>query len=165
MDPGVQKEQFSAAYVGAVAAAAGYSVYTPRVDDDSIDITIAGRGGRGTFTSPRIEVQLKCTSRHVPGERILGFPLKLKNYNDLRARTVLVPRILVVAVVPDDSEEWIKLYRKGLIMRLNGYWVSLFNLPKKPNRRSVTVHIPTKQKFSPSALNWMMNKISSGKRP
>ncbi len=165
VDPGAQKEQFSMAFVGAIAAAAGYSVNTPKVDDDSVDITIAGKGCRGTFTSPRLEVQLKCTSGFSPKGGSLRYPLKVKNYDDLRKRLVLVPRILVVAVVPKDTESWIKLYRKGLIMKLQGYWVSLLSLPGKPNKRTVTVYLPTKQQFSPEELERMMHKISSGGKP
>ena len=46
----------------AVTAAAGYNVYKPEVDDDSVDLGIAARGGKGTFRSPKLELQLKCTS-------------------------------------------------------------------------------------------------------
>ncbi|WP_242037834.1 DUF4365 domain-containing protein [Tolypothrix sp. FACHB-123] len=35
MDVNQQKEQFSNAYVRAVASIAGYSVYRPEVDDDN----------------------------------------------------------------------------------------------------------------------------------
>jgi len=43
-----QKEQFSIAYVSAVAAAARVNIHDPRVDEDSIDLTfsiksVAGR--------------------------------------------------------------------------------------------------------------------------
>jgi hypothetical protein len=41
VDLNAQKEQFSRAYVFAVAAVAGYATYTPSVDDDSFDLWIA----------------------------------------------------------------------------------------------------------------------------
>jgi len=37
MDINQQKEQFSNAYIQAVASVAGYSLYKPNVDDDSVD--------------------------------------------------------------------------------------------------------------------------------
>jgi hypothetical protein len=43
MDLAAQKEQFSRTYVGAVAAAAGFAVYVPNVDDDSVDLGLAAR--------------------------------------------------------------------------------------------------------------------------
>jgi len=42
-----RKEAFSRAYVEAVAAVAGYGAYRPTVDDDSVDLDIAARGGGG----------------------------------------------------------------------------------------------------------------------
>ncbi len=40
----MQMEEFSRAYVKAIAAQARYTPYRPEVDDDSIDIGVAGRG-------------------------------------------------------------------------------------------------------------------------
>ena len=51
-----QQEQFSNAYLRAVATVAGYSLSKPDVDDDSIDWSIYKRGGNGTKRSPRIEL-------------------------------------------------------------------------------------------------------------
>lgn len=47
MDINQQKEQFSNAYLQAVASVAGYSLYKPNVDDDSVDWGIAASGGTG----------------------------------------------------------------------------------------------------------------------
>ena len=51
-----QKEQFSKAFVHAVATIAGYGTYQPAVDDDSIDLGIAARGGLHTTRRPRLEL-------------------------------------------------------------------------------------------------------------
>jgi hypothetical protein len=47
MDLNTQKEQFSNAFIVAVAAAAGFTTGQWDVDDDSIDWQIAAAGGRG----------------------------------------------------------------------------------------------------------------------
>jgi hypothetical protein len=60
-----REEQFSRAYVHAVASVAGYALYKPYVDDDSIDCGIAARGDAGIFFSPRVELQLKSSSRDI----------------------------------------------------------------------------------------------------
>lgn len=98
MDLSTQKEQFSIAYVKAIAAQAGLNYAIPVVDNDSIDISIIGRGFKGRIRSPQIDVQLKCTSNGVFEEDTLKFDLKLKNYNDLRGEGCLAPRYLVVLV-------------------------------------------------------------------
>ena len=97
MEINQQKEQFSDTYVRAVASVAGYSLYKTNVDDDGGDLGIAARGGTGPLLSPRLELQLKCTSRDLINSSWVRYPLNLKNYNDLRIN-VLVPRILVVVL-------------------------------------------------------------------
>ena len=69
MDISQRKEQFSIAYVRAVASAAGFSVSTPEVDDDSVDLTLSGRIVEGVGSRPKIDLQLKCTSEDVLRER------------------------------------------------------------------------------------------------
>ena len=59
MDIGQRKEQFSQAYVRAVASVAGFSVTVPTVDDDSVNAVLAGRSVDGIPCRPRIELQLK----------------------------------------------------------------------------------------------------------
>jgi hypothetical protein len=106
MDINQQKEQFSLAYIKAVSSVAGFSLHKPSVDDDSVDIVLAQTGGNGTIRSPRIDAQLKCTSKDVIRENYIKFTLSLKNYNDLRPENVLVPRILVVVIVPSEIDNW-----------------------------------------------------------
>lgn len=105
MDISQQKEQFSNTYVRAIVSVAGYSTYRPEVDDDSVDIGIAARGGKGVIISPRLELQLKCTQRDILYDSSVRYQLNLKNYNDLRVNA-LVPRILVVVLVPENLADW-----------------------------------------------------------
>ncbi len=57
MDIRQQKEQFSNTYLQAITTVAGYSLYKPSVDDDSVDWGIAARGILGGKRSPRLELQ------------------------------------------------------------------------------------------------------------
>jgi hypothetical protein len=165
MDLASQKEQFSRAYVGAVAAAAGFAVYVPSVDDDSVDLGLAARGALGTIHSPRLELQIKCTA--VGDLRVdhVRYKLKKKNYDDLRDPSLLVPRILVLVMVPENISEWIALTEDALVLRRCGYWVSILQHPARPNRRSVTLQVPRRQLFSPSTLGSMMYLIGRGGKP
>jgi hypothetical protein len=58
-----RKEQFSRAYVHAVASVAGFSLASPVVDDDSVDVIFCSRGKGGTLRAPRLEAQLKLVDR------------------------------------------------------------------------------------------------------
>jgi hypothetical protein len=95
-----QMEEFSKAYVHAVAAATGYKVFpSANPDNDSIDLSIGTRGDFGKIRSPRVDVQLKCWGGELNGNWF-SFPLKIKNYEDLRHTNYMIPRILIVVIVP-----------------------------------------------------------------
>jgi uncharacterized protein DUF4365 len=165
MDLNAQKEQFSNAYVRAVAAAAGYNVYKPEVDDDSVDWAICERGSRGSIRSPRFELQLKCSSRDILNEHHVSFPLKTKNYDDLRHDDYQVPRILVVVLVPDQVAEWIDQCEESLELYHCGYWLSLRGMTESSNVNTVTVHLPRTQIFSAADVRNIMHRISNGGLP
>ena len=66
MDINLRKEQFSTAYIQALAAQIGLKYSIDSVDDDSVDITLKGKGFKGKLLrNPHIEIQLKCTSQKV----------------------------------------------------------------------------------------------------
>src|SRR5208282_571396 len=94
----------------------GYNTYKPEVDDDSVDFGIAAKGPFTTVHSPRLEMQLKCTSMNEIDDVNIRFPLKLKNYDDLRNELVMIPRLLVVVVVPESVDDWIEHEEEGLTL-------------------------------------------------
>ena len=164
MDISQQKEQFSNAYIRAIASVAGCSLYKPDVDDDSVDIGIASRGGTGPILSPRLELQLKCTSRDILEESYIRYPLKLKNYDDLRINT-LVPRILVVVVVPKNLTDWLQQSEDELCMKHCGYWISLRGMPTTANTTNVTIELPRSHQFTRKSLQSIIQRISFGGVP
>jgi hypothetical protein len=165
VDLNQQKEQLNHAYVRAVAATAGYTCYKPEVDFDSVDLGIAATGGNGTTRSPRLEMQLKATASTSPTAASIPFVLKLKNYDDLRGTNFMVPRILVVLLVPDDVTDWLMHSEKELAMRRCGYWLSLRGMPDTPNTTAVTVHVPRSQQFTVPDLAAIMARVGSGQLP
>jgi hypothetical protein len=164
MDINQQKEQFSITYIRAIAAVAGYSLYRPEVDNDSVDLGIVSRGGTGKILSPRLELQLKCTARDISNENYIKYPLNLKNYNDLKINA-LVPRILVVVLVPEKIADWIKQTEDELCLRYCAYWVSLRGITDTENTTSVTIEIPRSNQFTPLSLQAIIERISFGDLP
>ncbi|MDX2038127.1 MAG: DUF4365 domain-containing protein [Isosphaeraceae bacterium] len=158
-----RKQQLSIAYVHAVAARAGYACQLINVDDDSIDVQLAARGvvhEKSILRSPRIDVQLKATARQPTfQDDHLDFPLSIKNYDDLRAES-LVPRILVVLLLPVDEEAWLTQSEDEMIIRRCAYWTSLVHQPETGNRSSVSVRVPRSRLFSVSELRDLMAKVS-----
>ncbi|HEV7866767.1 MAG TPA: DUF4365 domain-containing protein [Chthoniobacteraceae bacterium] len=160
-----QKQQFSFSYARAVAATAQIAVTEPTVDDDSIDLIFQQRGGGGVVRSPRVEAQMKCTEATAVHPRYVAYPLKLKNYDELRPVDVLVPRILVVVLVPDLLGDWLNHSEQELAMRRCGYWLSLRGQPPTPNTANVTVHLPRMNQFTVAGLQGIMQRIGAGQLP
>ena len=151
-------EQLSRAYVQALAAGAGYTTSTPSLDRDSVDLEIHAGGAR----RPKLDLQLKATTDLGPEiENAYWFSLKVKNYNDLRVET-LVPRILVVLVLPKSEDKWLTVTAEELILRRCAYWKSLAGAPETTNRSSVAVSVPIGNRFDIHALRSLMDRARTG---
>ena len=152
-----QKEQFSLAYIRAVAACAGYQTIRPELDNDSVDgILISDFGPR-----PKIEFQAKATSQQIVRSDNIHFALPIKNYNDLRRHT-RTPRILIVVLMPSDTSQWLTQNHEQLCLRHCGYWLSLEEHQEVSNTTSVTVHIPLVNMFNAEQLVDLMTKVEKG---
>jgi len=163
MDICKRKEQFSIAYIQAIAAQIGINHSIDVVDDDSVDIRLIGKGFTGgKLRNPQIEIQLKCTSQDVIKGDVIKFPLKLKNYDDLRGENVGVPRYLMLLVVPDKTENWIHFTNNALILFNSCYWTSIRFAPESKNKTNVTVEFSIEQKVTTESLLELMVKASKG---
>lgn len=164
MDRNRQKEKFSVAYITAVVAVAGFELLAGTdVQSDDFQIASDQRDREGEFAFPRFEVQLKCTSQQRWRDGALAFRLSRKNYDDLRQKSIL-PRLLVVVVVPDDRAQWLEQDTHRLVMRHCAYWVSLHGQPPITGA-STTVKVPAANLFTVAALTDMMHKIARNERP
>jgi hypothetical protein len=165
MDMNRRKEQFSDAFVRAAAAVAGFATSKPSVDDDSVDWVIHQAGGQGAIRSPRLELQLKCTASPDSNEAGFRYHLSLKNYIDLSAGNLMVPRILVLVVVPMDIDNWLRMTDEHLVLRNCAYWASLRGLPQTSNSSSVLVELPRASRFDAKALDRLMTRVGAGEPP
>ncbi len=162
-----QKEQFSLAFVHAIASVAGFKLKTCTVDDDSIDVDIAGNRGFGgtTFRAPHVGVQAKCTETDDGTGEDFPFTLSIKNYDDLRDELVHYPRILVVHCVPVALDEWLHEAPEHSAIRRIAYWMSLRGLPPAPGQESKTVRIRRSNRFNVESLKAIMSRIADGGLP
>jgi len=163
MEISARKEQFSIAYIEAIAARLGLNPSVDRVDIDSVDLrlsadnfNVAGRVVR----NPQIEIQLKCTSQDIEKDGSLKFKLPVKNYNDLRGEDITSPRYLMVLIVPSNPEEWITVNSDNMSLSYCCYWQSLRFFPETSNTSKVTVEIPTSQKITSESLLDLIEKAS-----
>lgn len=157
-----RKDLFSRAYVQAIASAAGYaSEPTGSVDRDSIDLRISSSGTYCTFDSPCIEVQLKCTASECVEEEHIQFDLPVKNYNDLRKKS-LSPRFLIVVLVPDDFDEWLKQSEQEAIVKKCAYYFSLKGMGRTNNTTTIRIRIPRSNILDSTALHTIFAKAGAG---
>lgn len=157
MTPNLRMEQRSLVVIRAVAADAGFQVVRPEPDVDSVDGVLMASFGR----RPRIEFQAKSTSRDIIQGGSLRFPLPVKNYDELRIGS-WAPRILIVALMPGESETWLSQTEDELCLHSGVYWLSLSGMPERSNTDSVTVPIPTANVFDQGQLAALMSRAEAG---
>lgn len=157
-----KQEQFSLAYIQAIATYSGCNVGSYHVDDDSVDILLAKRNVSGRLLdTPELNIQLKCTQSQFSKDGNIHYQLPKKNYDDLRKRSAS-PRILVVLQIPSDYKKWLKQGQNFLLLRNCAYWASIKKLENSENKASVTVHISKNNMFTSQLLCDMMKKIADG---
>lgn len=106
-------------------------------------------------SSPRLDVQLKATSDLTAVRPdAIAWRLKRKNYDDLRRNTVL-PRLLVVLVLPPDPPSWFHQTEDELTLRKAAYWLSLLSAPAV-KQDTATVYVPRAHLLTPDALRQLM---------
>lgn len=155
------KEELSLAYVRAVACRAGFAVEEIRKDRDSVDVTVRARGPLSedaTLFSPALDVQLKATVLDPVPDGELPFDLPVKNFNDL-AHRCLIPRILVVFVMPESVDQWLSWSEEALVLRRGAYWLSLHGREPTPNTSTQRVALPRHQVFEPNSLRKLLERV------
>ncbi|EKF58583.1 hypothetical protein QWE_18323 [Agrobacterium albertimagni AOL15] len=151
------EEALSTAYVHAVAAAAGYVVALRNFDRDGIDVTIEAGGG----FRPKIDAQVKATINLTKSEDVWKFPLKRRNYDHLIIQTQ-TPRILVVMHLPSEQVDWVNVGIDCLILRNCAYWVCLTGSPASANSTTVTVDVPSNNRFDVPGLVRLLEMSRTG---
>lgn len=158
-----QKEQFSLAYVHAVASTAGFALVHYVVDDDSIDVGITAKGLVGTVRSPQLNLQLKCTATDDGRGNTLSLSIKRKNYEDLRHTDYHIQRLLVVLRVPALDSDWIAHSAEQMTLKHCAFWSSLSGQPPLPDaQQSVTVSVPRQNVFNVAGLRDIVRRIGAG---
>ncbi|RTD95918.1 DUF4365 domain-containing protein [Variovorax atrisoli] len=156
-------EQFNVAYIYAMAAQAGLNPSRPDVDDDSVDVQLSAKNWPGgVWRNPTIQLQLKCTAVANVADGAIKFALPVKNYNDLRATDLMMPRYLAVMRVPQDDAAWIQHNADHMALLNDCYWVSLRGFPETSNTATVTVDIPLGQRLTTASLRELLSLASQG---
>ncbi|MDR2410734.1 MAG: DUF4365 domain-containing protein [Bacteroidales bacterium] len=158
-----KQEQFSIAYIKALAAPLGFNPGKFDVDNDSVDISFTAQYDiNSKIRSPEINIQLKCTQLTFSEDNLLHYPLPIKNYTDLQGSNLSNPRYLVVLCVPSDENDWLSIDESEMILRYSAYWFSLRYEPETKNTKTVTIKIPKNQLLNKESFKMLMDKASEG---
>ncbi len=112
---------------------------------------------------PTLDLQLKATvNLKKATDGFLHFPLKQRNYDLLRIDTQ-TPRLLVVLDLPAERGDWMTITEEELVLRRCAFWLNLAGYEEKPNRSSITVHIPPGNRFDIEGLRALMEQSRRGK--
>jgi hypothetical protein len=162
MTPEQRKEEIGKAYVHAVAARHGFKIGTWSVDDGCLDVTIGSAGtlGGGTLAGPKLDLQLKCTSRKsIVRKDHVAWKLSRTHYDRLIAPST-TSCLLVVLVLPEDERHWVSHTVDTLVLRRCAYFRKMTGLPAVSSETTV-VRLPKANVLSPDALAAMMTEIST----
>lgn len=144
------------AYVFALASAAGLLASRPILDVDGVDWLIASPGPMGTTRSPKIEVQVKTWSNPTGNDESWSYRLKQVHFNALAGPGFMVPRYLVLVIVPNAISGFALCDADCMKLHHAAYWVSLAThdpVPSEPGApASVAVRVPRKNLLTPDTL-------------
>ena len=88
-----------------------------------------------------------------------------ENTQLIRMSNVLVPRILIVVVVPKNVNEWLEQSDRQTIVKYCAYWASIRGESPTKNEQTVTVYIPQANRLTPYELRYLMQIVASGGVP
>lgn len=129
------KEQLSNNFIKALAYCKGYMLTKPELDY-GVDLVLSGTSKRTELSgevrymknNQDIEIQMKSTTfaRVALHPDFIGYSFEAKNYNDLvivnNIWKSIVPRILVLFILPVEREKWVEVDEASLILRHSAYW-------------------------------------------
>ena len=164
-DLNLRKEALSYAYIDCIATTAGYECQTKRrvMDNAGIDLTIEVPGEMLACLSPKVDVQVKCTSSDCINGDFIHFNLEVRNYDRLIDTRSIIPLILIVVLVSKNTTDWIKNSANDDISTRLGagaYWISLKGEQSTDNTNTKTIKIPLSHRLSPEVLQEIMRKIA-----
>jgi hypothetical protein len=157
-----QKEALPFIYVKALAARARYATSAMGYGLDSVDLRIHAGGNH----RPSVDLQLKAaTTLEVGTDGRIRYRLPIKNYNDLRIKT-MIPRLLVVLDLPKDESQWMTVTDEELVLKRRAYWLSLqLGFNEVGDQATVTVSLPDAQRLNVESLRHLMEQARRGQIP
>lgn len=166
-----RSEDFSRAYIEAIAAHAGVNIHEPR-RDFGIDLAfsridrserVSKKGSKLRYTdthSVSLPCQVKSSKDWTLHNNAVLYDLEVKNYNDLVNSSAC---FLILMCLPPTIDEWLSQDENGLrLMKCCYYWRPSENEDETDNDRTKQICIPRSQVFTAEALIELLNERQGG---
>lgn len=149
-----KKEQLSNRFIGILAAYKGFAIDKPDLDlgvDYQLKKTTTFRtplgGTRYTYDSRYIDLQLKATTESSIVDELnsIKYDLEVKSFNDLVERQIngTAPLVLILFVLPHDSNLWVDIDHSEIKLRKHAFWfVPPVGSQPTYNKQSIRIEIP-----------------------
>jgi len=156
-----QKEEYSRAYIYAIASRAGYTLASWSKDKDGVDVTLNNAG-------IYVDFQLKCTRSPRLANGCYVHDLDVATYDKLRKAERSAPGYLVVLIVPENCEDWLTHKSDHLLVAGHAYWARIQDLPPVKAREKTAIALPFDQRLDAPALAGMfkdsLDRIKKGNK-
>lgn len=161
------QERLSVAYVSAVVARAGFSLWHGPSTEYGTDAMIQRirklTSGEYHGTGDGVMIQIKATITSQMKEEHIVYDMKIDAYNKLANWEGDMPCILVLLCLPRNTDEWLYLDENNLLLKRCCYWTQLCDPPSE-NQSQQRIRIPRTQVFDATAVSYLFNEYRKIKR-
>lgn len=161
------QERLSVAYVSAVVAKAGFSLWpgpsTEYGTDGLIQRIRKLPNGQFHGTGDGVMIQIKATIRSEIKATEVIYDMKIDAYNTLANWEGDLPCILVLLCLPRNINDWLYLDEDKLLLKRCCYWTQICDPPSK-NGSQHRIRIPRTKIFDADAVSYLMNTGRSNEK-
>lgn len=104
--------------------------------------------------------KLNVLHRNIVMNNEVIFDLPTNNYDSLRTTNILVPRILIIVLVPEQVTDWVNVMENETLVKKCAYWLSLRGMLETKNKDTVRVKIPRSNLVTPNSLKELTEKVA-----
>jgi Domain of unknown function (DUF4365) len=161
LDHNNHQGKFGEEYVRALGSAAGLIISTYNADLHGVDLGFHWPGHLGVKAFPSIEVQVKSWSNPDRSGAYWNFRgLSEVQFNKIAGNDYQKPRYLFLIVVPKDTDAYTDVIPDGMLLRYQGFYVSLHTesrIEQPDSNRRRPVLIPLGNVLTASTLRALMD--------
>lgn len=163
-------EQFQEAWIRAVAAASGCTVFSVGPVDEGIDALLMHRHeGHITYPEKRVSLhlQLKATSL-APLDGYARAKMSRQRFREYAVKDPTVNQIVVILAMHKTQAHWLYATNRSLNLYGSSHWVNLAgeDVPTGADEATkVTLRAPLSQVFDDVGLAQIMERMGKGGRP